>query len=167
MIDKYTFCEDYEYAPVPIEGYEDLYTVDICGNVWSHKNQMYLKHWLSSKGYHCVTLSKNGVAKNVRIHRLVALAFIPNPHNYPEVGHDDDNKDNNHISNLYWTTSKENNNHNGKAQRMCKPIRCIETGEQWPSLTEAAKATGFAICTIWQSVNKGTKCDKYHYEYLT
>lgn len=163
MIDKYTFCEEYEYRP--IEGYEDLYTIDEYGNVWSIKSNMYLNQFPSHNGYMQVCLCKDGRSINKRVNRLVAIAFIPNPNNYPEVGHDNDDKLNNHYSNLYWTTSLENNNHNGKNQRICKPVRCVETGEIYPSLTAAAEAVGASISSICIALKKKSRCRKLHWEY--
>ena len=46
--------------------------------------------------------------KQRTVHRLVAKSFIPNPHNKPEIDHIDGNKQNNHVSNLRWSTSAEN-----------------------------------------------------------
>lgn len=76
-----------------------------------------MKPWLNG-GYKCVKL--NG--KHESIHRLVAKAFIPNPENKPEVNHIDGNKQNNHVSNLEWVTSKENINH-GRFVLGQSPIR--------------------------------------------
>ena len=50
----------------------------------------------------------NGVQKRCRVHRLVAIAFIPNPDNKPYVNHKDGNRSNNHVSNLEWVTASEN-----------------------------------------------------------
>jgi hypothetical protein len=63
-----------------------------------------MKYQLDQRGYHCITIR----GKKFRIHRLVAMAFIPNPENKREVNHIDGNKDNNHVSNLEWVTSSEN-----------------------------------------------------------
>lgn len=59
-------------------------------------------------------LSKNKVKKDLRVHRLVASAFIPNPLNKPEINHIDGNKGNNNVNNLEWATRKENINHSIK-----------------------------------------------------
>lgn len=64
-----------------------------------------------TKGYSHVVLYKNGKYKTRRLNRLVALAFIPNPENKPEVNHIDGNKENNRADNLEWVTSKENHKH--------------------------------------------------------
>lgn len=64
-----------------------------------------------SKGYEIVDLYKNGKRKTVRVHRLVAEAFIPNNDNKPEVNHIDGNKHNNNVDNLEWVTKKENCRH--------------------------------------------------------
>ena len=55
--------------------------------------------------------NKNGVMIRTSIHRLVALAYIPNPNNYPIVNHLDENGTNNRVENLEWTTSKGNSQH--------------------------------------------------------
>lgn len=59
-------------------------------------------------GYIVIDLYKNGVVQWFRVHRLVAQAFIPNPNNLPIVMHLDNNKSNNHFSNLKWGTISEN-----------------------------------------------------------
>ena len=63
------------------------------------------------KGYERVNLKKDGIEKTMQVHRLVALAFLPNPQNKPEVNHIDENKENNNVDNLEWVTSKENANY--------------------------------------------------------
>lgn len=56
-------------------------------------------------------LAKNGYRHSIKVHRLVALAFIENPHGYIEVNHIDGNKLNNHYSNLEWCTRSQNIRH--------------------------------------------------------
>lgn len=70
-----------------------------------------LKPFSDKKGYLRVKLYKNGSHYTKKIHRLVALAFIPNPEGKPEVNHEDGNKTNNRINNLSWATKKENIQH--------------------------------------------------------
>lgn len=70
-----------------------------------------LKPSLCGDGYECVTLSHNQKHKKFLVHRLVAAAFIPNPHSKPEVNHKDGDKTNNHVDNLEWVTRSENEVH--------------------------------------------------------
>jgi hypothetical protein len=69
-----------------------------------------LKPVSDADGYHIVCLWHNG-KKNFKIHRLVALMFIPNPENKLTVNHIDGDKTNNHVSNLEWMTNAEQNFH--------------------------------------------------------
>ena len=62
-------------------------------------------------GYSNVYLSKDGNDLRVRVHRLVAIAFIPNPDNKEQVNHKDGNKSNNIVDNLEWATNSENQIH--------------------------------------------------------
>lgn len=108
-----------------VVGYEDLYQVSNNSRVRSKiektriadKENRIMRQKMDDKGYLRVNLHKDGVCKAELVSRLVANAFIPNPDNLPHVGHDDDIKTNNHVSNLYWTNSAENNRHNGKLER--------------------------------------------------
>lgn len=63
---------------------------------------------LSPKDYPGVTLCEKGRNVHFKVHRLVAMAFIPNPEGKPEVAHNDGSKDNNYVSNLRWATRVEN-----------------------------------------------------------
>jgi len=106
-----------------IEGYEGYYQVSNQGNVRSldkiitnNKGVTYerLGKILSfnlNAGYPQIYLSKNGVVRTYRIHRLVAQAFIPNPENKPTVNHKDETRTNNNDWNLEWATYKENSNY--------------------------------------------------------
>jgi len=95
------------------------YYVTVDGKVYSRKNNRhgYLKdyHLLKTKytkhdGRPYVTLRnpKLGIRRLAKVHRLVALAYIPNPENKPCVCHKDNNPLNNHYKNLYWGTHQEN-----------------------------------------------------------
>lgn len=65
----------------------------------------------NSKGYHQISLSINKKQKSYRVHRLVALTFLENPDNKPQVNHKDGIKSNNLLDNLEWATALENNVH--------------------------------------------------------
>ena len=67
-----------------------------------------LSVWIGNHGYYCAALRKEGKTHRVLLHRLVAMAFIPNPENKRCINHIDGNKTNNSISNLEWCTHSEN-----------------------------------------------------------
>lgn len=102
------------------------YFVDENGNIYSNKYRTLKKRALyldGKKKYLMVDLiGDNGEKHKMLVHRLVALSFIPNPDNRPEVNHKDGNSLNNCVANLEWTTHKENMTH---AFNMKSPIRNV------------------------------------------
>lgn len=98
-----------------IKDFEGLYEVSTFGRIKSFKHNKsvgkILKPGFVGMGYVHVCLHKAGKCYGKLVHRIVAEAFIPNPDGKPEVNHIDGNKLNNHVENLEWVTSKENQNH--------------------------------------------------------
>jgi hypothetical protein len=93
-----------------IEGYPNYEILEI-GVVRNIKTGRIIEGSAGSKGYIIVKLYNNGKAKTVKMHRLVAEAFIPNLDNKPQVNHIDGVKSNNSVDNLEWVTNGENGKH--------------------------------------------------------
>ncbi len=124
----------------PIPGYEKDYEVSSIGNVrslrFANKGEgkkgigiRNLKPILSSHGYYVVNLHKNGHMKQFLVHRLVAQAFIPNPHNYQVIDHIDTITTNNNIGNLRWCTPKDNVNNPISSKRRIEKCKRIFQGK--------------------------------------
>ena len=103
-----------------IKGYEGLYEVSNHGNVRSLKygKIRYLKPANNGNGYYFVNLSKNGIVKSFKVHRLVANAFIDNPLNLPQINHIDEDKTNNKVENLEWCNGRYNTRYSQSKQVM-------------------------------------------------
>lgn len=109
-----------------VAGYEGLYQVSNKGNVKSldHESNHHfykgkiLKARPDKNGYMTVGLSKCGAHKWLKVHRLVAIAFIPNPHNYPTINHKNEIKTCNEVWNLEWMTVKDNNNYGSRKYKI-------------------------------------------------
>lgn len=99
-----------------IDGYEN-YTISDEGYVTNELTGKILKGKFAGRGYRVVNLFKDGKFKNHYIHRLVAIAFLPNPDNLPEVNHKDEDKTNNKVENLEWCSHKYNMNYGTGQQR--------------------------------------------------
>ena len=97
------------YMIIEVENYPN-YSVNDLGEVFNNKTGRKLKQTIK-KGYCNVYLYNEDGRKFFLVHRLVAQAFIPNPNNYPEINHKDENPLNNCAENLEWCTSKYNNNY--------------------------------------------------------
>lgn len=84
------------------------------GQLRNDKTGRILKPTIGKTGYWVVTIrpdGRKGKSYSLKLHRLVAKAFIPNLENKPQINHKDGNKLNNHYSNLEWVTPKENVHH--------------------------------------------------------
>lgn len=81
------------------------------GHVLTDIEQRELKQSVDYKGYKRLRLKGTTSRRTFAVHRLVALAFIPNPKNKPQVNYIDGNKQNNHVNNLEWVTQEENMAH--------------------------------------------------------
>ena len=86
------------------------------GKVFSKNSNKFLKPGKGRGGYHYVILYKDGNAKTVRIHRLIAIHYIPNPDNLPEVDHINRDKSYNTVQNLRWSSPVDNCNNKGKCK---------------------------------------------------
>lgn len=150
-----------------IKGYEGLYTIDIFGNITRLCNGKEISQHKSNCGYMRVALSNNKERKNFSVHRLVAETFIPNPLNKEQVNHIDGDKTNNAVWNLEWTNCKDNINHavkTGKVKRLV-PIKVVETGKIYSSISECARDIGGMYQCIWHCLNGDIKTYKgYHFE---
>lgn len=93
-----------------IDGF-DNYIIYRNGNVQNTKTKRILKFELVSKGYPMVQLCKAGKCTHFYIHRLLAIYFIPNPHNKKYVNHINGLMSDNRLQNLEWSTPKENIQH--------------------------------------------------------
>lgn len=124
---------------IPINGYE-RYTVDERGRIYSLISERYLKPHIENTGYVSVELfGKNGKSKRLLVHRLVAAAFIPNPNNYTEVNHKDENPLNNAVSNLEWCDRKYNMNFGTLQERKRKSLTGFYKSER---IKEIARKNG-------------------------
>lgn len=106
-----------------VPGYENFYQANPSGFIKSLSKPLRIKKGFrvtkeliisntdNGEGYFICSLSKNTIRKSILLHRLIALTFVPNPLNLPEVNHKDGNKLNNHVDNLEWVTRQQNIDH--------------------------------------------------------
>lgn len=97
-----------------VVGYEDYFSITDKGDVFSKRTKRFLKLRTCKNGYKTFTTRLNGRnSKSVclKVHRLVAMAYIPNTNNHPIINHKDGDKLNNCVSNLEWCTHSHNTIH--------------------------------------------------------
>ena len=129
-----------------MKGFESKYKISSNGNCYSYFLNRNLKPTIDTNGYLLYKLSKDGKQYTIRVHRLVALHFIDNPYNLPQVNHKDEDKTNNNVNNLEWCDAKYNINYGTCIERMkkhqhSKPVLQYTLDGQfvkeWESLAEA------------------------------
>ena len=139
----------------------DGYIIFENGMVLNKKTNKKLKGSKTKDGY--VTYFFNKKKTSYRAHRLVALNFIENPENKPEVNHIDGNKENNDVANLEWVTPSENVVHAVKEKLRKDMITVFQyslNGEfikKYDSIADASKETKISHSTITSNLNGKTK----------
>lgn len=116
----------------PIKGFEGIYEVSSLGRVkslartisfgygssYKAKERIMSPHYV--KGYRQVVLYKNRKRIYLQVHRLVAMAFIPNPNNYPIINHKNEIRSDNRPENLEWCSHSYNLSYNGNREKKGK-----------------------------------------------
>lgn len=132
--------------------YEGLYQISNYGRVKSlgndkTKKEKILKFGKDKDGYLQVHLCKNGKKKTCKVHRLVAQAFIPNPNNYEEINHKNENREMNTVENLEWCTRQYNVEYSQSKQVNQYSLngKLIAT---FKSINEVQRELGFNISCI-------------------
>lgn len=160
-----------------IKGYEGKYKVSNKGRIKSLNYQnskkeklLHLRIGKKRRGYLDVMLSSKNVQKRYKIHRLVAEAFIPNPNNYPEINHIDEDVSNNNVNNLEWCTKLYNLNYGNHRENIAKKkripiLKCDLNGsvlEEYEGIHVAARSTGNAASNISAAIlGKQKTCGGY------
>jgi len=94
----------------PVRDYPD-YDVSDSGLIYSHKTHKILKQSTNHNGYKSIELFNKDGSKRLLVHRLVAIAFIPNEDELPQVNHINEIRSDNRVENLEWVTAKQNIHH--------------------------------------------------------
>jgi hypothetical protein len=170
------FMSDEKEVWRDIDGYDGDYKVSNWGRVKSYKydkvNGKIRKEKNNGRLY--VNLCDNGKVKCFYINRLVALAFIPNPNNFPEAAHRDGNPLNNHVSNLKWRPREEDvRNKKGWSNTGILGLNYHETKNRTPCIRAQYrnKEGKYIVKTFTINANptrcKNAKEGEYGYCYLT
>lgn len=166
-----------------VVGYEGLYQVSNLGRVKSVERTLnngykwqekILKLTKKPRGYLRVHLCKNGTCRDEFVHRLVAIAFIPNDDIFATtVNHKNEDKTDNRVENLEWLSLGDNlrysnagpngNRFGGKHHR-AKQVRCIETGEVFDCAADVARLLG--LHSVSSSIRNCCRAGGYHWEYV-
>ena len=145
-----------------IPHYEGRYLVSNQGRIFSLLRKKYMKVRQNQFGYYEVQLQ--GITQKKKwekVHRLVAMAFIPNPDNLPQVNHLNQIRSDNRVENLEWCSVKDNCNYGDRNQNISKaltnnpkissPIEQLENDcviAIYPSINEASRATKISVGNI-------------------
>ncbi len=184
-----------------ITGYEGLYQISNTGIIRSHdrlivippnpkstygfsyiKKGQIIKQITDKSGYMKVLLyDKNSNRKNAFVHKLVAIEFVDNTDNLPQINHKDENKSNNCVSNLEWCTAKYNTNYgtgikrrsekqiynNNRVKAVAKIGDNGEIIEEYISMRNAARVNKLPQSNIFKSCNNNIKCGGYLWRYIS
>ena len=135
------------------------------------KNKHILKPAVNSNGYKHLSLGRNN---DQRVHRIIALTFIPNPSNLRDVNHKNGVKTDNRIENLEWVSHAENEIH--KIYKLCTPgrllkpmrkVMCLENGKVYDSISAACRDLKIKTSHISEVCQgKISQTCGYHWRYV-
>ena len=177
-----------------IENYEGFYQVSNLGRVRSlerdvffpngtiirHMEEKVLVPSLNRGGYSYINLNKNGKVKKEYVHRLVAMAFLPNPENKPQINHRDEVKTNNVVENLEWCSAQYNINYGTRNERSvqnhryykfgnnpnAKSVFCEELNKKFDSIRRAEEELGVNInCIVGACKGRQKTAGGFHWRY--
>ena len=154
--------EDFKEEWRPIAGYEGIYEESNSGEVaslnYNKKTgvRRIRKQKLTKDGYLEIALCKNNRMKHIRVHRLVAEAFVHNPCGYHQINHKDENKTNNRFDNLEWCDAKYNINYGTGIKRRSESasipvVKKTKEGafvKRYKSVSDAAEDNGITTSGI-------------------
>ena len=159
--------------------YGDKYEVSNTGVIRNKNTGKIMKPHKDKKGYLRISLSENNVSVTIKVHRAVAIAFIENPNNLPQVNHKDTNKENNAVWNLEWVTNNENMQHAirngltnhveyaGRKKRAVMGISEVGDMVKFSSLAEAAETCHVSRSNLCNALKgKRKKCGGYIWNYI-
>ena len=169
-------------------GFEDSYQISnygrvrskdrfikVCGNGERLIKGQIIKPSVCKNGYYEVMLSRNKKRKVYLLHRLVAIHFIENPNNLPQINHKDEDITNNRVDNLEWCTSKYNANYGTRNARcnekvIRKPVKQLTLEgkliKEFPAVKEAMRQTGIDDSQIIRvCMGKNKTAGGYKWEY--
>lgn len=157
----------------PIPGWEGLYSATDDGQIYSERSKKFLKLGLNKNGYQQVNLSKDGNYRRYYVHRLIAMTFLENPNNLPQINHISENKTDNSVSNLEWISAKENVNFGTRNERSSttqgRTIYCLELEKTFPSINTAAREINISHGSLSAKLKRNNgKCvyTGLHFEYV-
>jgi len=165
-----------------IDGYNGRYEISNMGRLKSYAKSpsgTIIKCCHDGKGYVYAKLYYAPFKhKMFKIHRLVATYFLPNPNNYPQINHKDENKDNNCVDNLEWCENNYNHSYGTRDERAGMSNRCCPTTSKkiysiddynnkhyYDSIGEAERTIGASHSNIIRALKNGTKANGYNWYY--
>lgn len=163
-----------EYRPV--KGYEEFYLVNNQGDIIALRNKngkSRLKPYLDKDGYHRVRLKGKDKSVWIGVHKVVAMAFLPNPNNYYMVNHKNFKRDDNRVENLEWCSAKYNakysiNHYKGAGFKPIIKIDDMGNSQKYKSISEASRITGVSAGNICRCLkNRTKKAGGYIWKYET